>query len=118
MLRPSRASAKHDPYSPGLHHFCLRVDSPADVYAVANQLRALGVNATEPKLYPEYASDYVATFFQGPDGIRLEVTNIVKSGESAMITGITVPANNRLQPTVVDKVPMPVRQRAAAELRR
>src|SRR6185503_15703004 len=43
--------------------------------AVANQLRALGVNATEPRLYPEYARDYVATLFEGPDGIRLEVTN-------------------------------------------
>jgi catechol 2,3-dioxygenase-like lactoylglutathione lyase family enzyme len=42
VLRPSRVSAKHDPYSPGLHHFCLRVDSAADVYAVAKQLRALG----------------------------------------------------------------------------
>jgi hypothetical protein len=32
-----------------------------------------------------------------------------------MITGITVPANNRLQGTVMDKVPH-TRQRAAAEL--
>jgi hypothetical protein len=32
-----------------------------------------------------------------------------------MITGITVPANNRLQRTVMDKVPGHVRQRAAAE---
>ena len=75
VLRPSRVSTKVDPYSPGLHHFCLRVDSVADVHAVANQLRALGVNATEPRLYPEYASDYSATFFEGPDGVRLEVTN-------------------------------------------
>jgi glyoxylase I family protein len=75
VLRPSRASAKHDPYSAGLHHVCLRVDSAADVYAVANELRTRGVNATEPRLYPEYANDYTATFFEGPDGIRLEVTN-------------------------------------------
>ena len=75
VLRPSRVSAKVDPYSPGLHHFCLRVDSVADVHAVATQLRALGINATEPRLYPEYASDYSATFFEGPDGVRLEVTN-------------------------------------------
>jgi hypothetical protein len=26
-------------------------------------------------VYPEYANDYTATFFEGPDGIRLEVTN-------------------------------------------
>jgi hypothetical protein len=35
-----------------------------------------------------------------------------------MITGITVSANNRLQRTVIDKVPRHERQRAAAELRR
>jgi hypothetical protein len=32
-----------------------------------------------------------------------------------MITGITVPANNRLQRTVMDKVPRHKRRRAAAE---
>ena len=75
VVRPSRASAKADPYATGLHHFCMRVDSLADVHAVANRLRALGVDATEPRLYPEYASDYCATFFEDPNGIRLEVTN-------------------------------------------
>ena len=75
VLRPSRVGTRHEPYSPGLHHFCLRVDSAAEVRAVANGLRAIGIDASEPKLYPEYASDYVATFFSDPDGIRLEVTN-------------------------------------------
>lgn len=75
VLRPSRVGTRHEPYSPGLHHFCLRVDSAAEVRAVANGLRAIGIDASEPKLYPEYASDYVATFFDDPDGIRLEVTN-------------------------------------------
>ena len=75
VLRPSRVLTKHEPYAPGLHHLCLRVDSVADVHSVAQQLRAVGVNATEPRLYPEYASDYTATFFESPDGIRLEVTN-------------------------------------------
>ncbi len=32
-----------------------------------------------------------------------------------MITGITAPANDRLQRTVMDKVPRHIRQRAAAE---
>ena len=75
VLRPSRAGAPHDPYSPGLHHLCLRVDSADDVRDVADRLRAIGVDATEPRCYPDYATDYVATFFQDPDGIRLEVTN-------------------------------------------
>jgi glyoxylase I family protein len=78
VLRPSRVSAKHEPYSPGLHHLCLRVDSEADVHTVANQLRAFGIDATEAKRYPEYAEDYTATFFESPDGIRLEVTNYRK----------------------------------------
>jgi glyoxylase I family protein len=75
VLRPSRTPAKHEPYAPGLHHFCLRVDSGADVQAVASRLRKLGIDATEPRLYPEYASDYAAVFLQDPDGVRLEVTN-------------------------------------------
>jgi catechol 2,3-dioxygenase-like lactoylglutathione lyase family enzyme len=75
VLRPSRVLARHEPYAPGLHHFCMRVDSAADVHRVARELRAVGVNATEPTLYPDYASDYTATFFESPDGIRLEVTN-------------------------------------------
>ena len=75
VLRPSRTPAAHDSYSPGLNHFCLRVESVADVVAVATQLRGTGIAASEAKLYPEYASDYWATYFTDPDGIRLEVTN-------------------------------------------
>jgi glyoxylase I family protein len=75
VLRPARVAAKHEPYSPGLHHLCLRVASTADVHVVAAKLRELGVNATDAKLYPDYAPDYTATFFEDPDGVRLEVTN-------------------------------------------
>lgn len=75
VLRPARTQATHDAHAPGLHHFCLRVDSVADVVAVANQLRTAGVEVSEANLYPEYAPDYWATFFTDPDGIRLEVTN-------------------------------------------
>jgi glyoxylase I family protein len=63
------------PYAAGLHHFCFRVDSKTDVQAVANELRIQGIDATAAKLYPQYAPDYMATFFEDPDGIRLEVTN-------------------------------------------
>ena len=75
VLRPARASSSHDPYSPGLHHFCLRVDSIEDVVAVSAQLRRAGIAASEAKNYPEYAPDYWATFFTDPDGTQLEVTN-------------------------------------------
>jgi catechol 2,3-dioxygenase-like lactoylglutathione lyase family enzyme len=75
-IRPARrpgASSPHDPYALGLHHVCFRVPSQAEVDAVARGLRDLGIEASEPKLYPEYAPDYYATFFTDPDGIRLEI---------------------------------------------
>jgi glyoxylase I family protein len=73
-IRPAkRTAARHDPYAPGLHHVCFRVPTRADVDAAAKALGALGVDATSPKLYPEYADDYYATFFTDPDGIRLEL---------------------------------------------
>jgi glyoxylase I family protein len=75
VIRPARDISEHNSYSPGLHHFCLRVDSVADVIAVANKLRSLGIEASAAEMHPEYASDYWATFFTDPDGIRLEITN-------------------------------------------
>jgi len=75
VLRPARAATPHDPYAPGLHHFCLRVESVADVQAVAQQLRASGIEASEAQSHAEHAPDYWATFFTDPDGVRLEVTN-------------------------------------------
>ena len=75
VLRPSRTQVAHDSYAPGLHHFCLRVDSASEVAAVSAQLRSNGIEASEAKLCTQYAPDYWATFFTDPDGVRLEVTN-------------------------------------------
>lgn len=75
VLRPARSQRPHDSYSAGLHHFCLRVDSVEAVRQAAEGLRREGIEATAAKNYPDYASDYWATFFEDPDGIRLEITN-------------------------------------------
>ena len=72
-IRPARSDAAHDPYAPGLHHLCLQLPTPASVDAAAAALQELGIVASEPKLYPEYNPDYYATFFDDPDGIRLEL---------------------------------------------
>jgi catechol 2,3-dioxygenase-like lactoylglutathione lyase family enzyme len=73
-LRPARGPlVPHDSYQPGLHHICLRLPTTADVDTAARDLRALGVEASAPRLYPEYAPDYYATFFSDPDGIRFEL---------------------------------------------
>src|SRR5262245_52277712 len=73
VLRPARAGAAaqpppHDRYAPGLHHLCLRVDALEDVARVAVALQDAGIAASEPRLYPEYAPDYCATFLDDPDG--------------------------------------------------
>ncbi len=75
-LRPARPTTPdHDPYAPGLHHFCFRVLDERAVDRAAAELRDAGVAVTDPRLYPEYAADYYATFFTDPDGVRLEITN-------------------------------------------
>lgn len=72
-LRPARSPRPHDPYAPGLHHLCLQLPDRTQVDAAYRSLRELGVPATEPALYPEYNPDHYATFFQDPDGLRLEL---------------------------------------------
>ncbi len=75
-IRPARnLDNKFDSYSPGLHHFCFRVDNKNDVDLVAEGLLELKIEFDQPKFYPEYSPDYYAIFFVDPDGIRLEVTN-------------------------------------------
>src|SRR5215470_17136606 len=69
VLRPARSRQPHDSYAPGLHHLCLRVEASEDVFAFAAALSAAGLKVSEPRLYPEYAPDYFACFFDDPDGI-------------------------------------------------
>ena len=72
-MPPTSHESRFTSHHPRSH--CLRVDSVADVVSVAQRLRDAGIDATEAALHPGYASDYWATFFADPDGIRLAVTN-------------------------------------------
>ena len=73
-IRPSRSGDKADPYATGsVHHVCFQVRDAAEVQEAYGRLRALSVTASEPRYYPEYRPDYYATFFEDPDGIRLEI---------------------------------------------
>jgi glyoxylase I family protein len=72
-IRPARTSACHDPYAPGLHHLCFQAPDRDSVDEAHAALISLRVSATAPRLYPEYADDYYATFFDDPDGIRHEI---------------------------------------------
>ncbi len=75
VLRPAQSADAHNPYAPGLHHFCLRVESEHDVNAAAKMLAEQNIVVSEPRRYPEYAADYFAVFLSDPDGLRLEITN-------------------------------------------
>ncbi len=75
VLRPARVEQSHDPYSPGLHHFCLRVESEEEVKEATEALKGCGIVVSEATRYPEYAPDYFACFLSDPDGVRLEITN-------------------------------------------
>ena len=75
VLRPARFLSAHNPYAPGLHHFCLRVESEDEVKEAARRLKEQDISVSEPRLYLEYAPDYFALFFSDPDGVRLEITN-------------------------------------------
>lgn len=75
VIRPAYSQSAHDAYAPGLHHFCLRVESADDVISASQQLKQLGIACTAASLYADYAADYIATFLTDPDGIRLEITN-------------------------------------------
>jgi glyoxylase I family protein len=72
-IRPARSDEPHDPYRAGLHHLCFQAPSRQDVDECYRILQNAGVDATPPKLYPEYNPEYYATFFEDPDGIRLEI---------------------------------------------
>ncbi len=74
VLRPATAPPAATG-APGLNHLCLRVESVADVAAVAVRLAELGIATTPARCFPDYAPDYWATYFSDRDGNRLEVTN-------------------------------------------
>lgn len=74
-IRPARSETPHDPYVAGLHHLCFQARSKTDVDACYRILKDLGIDATEPKLYTEYNPEYYATFFEDPDGLRLEINS-------------------------------------------
>lgn len=78
VLRPARSANRHDSYSPGLHHLCLRVETQSDVRRAWESLQAHGIVASPVRRYEQYAEDYYATFLSDPDGIRLELSNFRK----------------------------------------
>lgn len=72
VLRDAQAPTR-SPGSPS--HLCFRVVDDQAVDRACRELRAAGIEATEPRAYTQYSPDYYATFFSDPDGLLLEVIN-------------------------------------------
>jgi catechol 2,3-dioxygenase-like lactoylglutathione lyase family enzyme len=73
-LRPALTEQEFELYAPGLHHVALAVGTRDDVDTA--HAAAVDAGATilhPPRLWPKYHPEYYATFFEDPDGFRLEV---------------------------------------------
>ena len=73
-LRQAQSDQEFELYSPGFHHVSLVVETKSDVDAVHAAVIAAGAEVLHaPRLWPQYHPDYYATFFEDPEGFRLEV---------------------------------------------
>lgn len=64
--------------TPGaLQHLAFAASSRAEVDAFAAWATSQGVRVTGgPQAYPQYERDYYAVFFDGPEGLRLELVHL------------------------------------------
>jgi len=73
-LRRALEEQAFELYAPGLHHIAFAVASRSDVDAAYEAAVASGATVLhEPRVWPQYRSDYYATFFLDPDSFRVEV---------------------------------------------
>ncbi|MEJ2719628.1 MAG: VOC family protein [bacterium] len=57
-----------------LHHLAFKVESRDEVDRLYCEIRDIGAAiVSEPRLYPEYGSDYYALFFKDLEGIKYEI---------------------------------------------
>ncbi len=67
---------EHVHSSPGLHHLCLKAETPELVDTIHGRLVEEKAHIfAAPQYYPQYTPDYYAVFFADPDGIKLEVAH-------------------------------------------
>ena len=85
-LRQAQNDQEFELYAPGFHHLSLAVETKADVDAVHAAVIAAGGEVLHaPRLWSQYHPDYYATFFEDPDGFRLEVA----AGKDARLDSIS-----------------------------
>ena len=65
---------------PGLHHFCFRMRSNADVDAVHDLAIKIGANIVHGPQEDGFAPGYYSVLFEDPDGIRIEANHVPGQG--------------------------------------
>lgn len=77
LVRARAGHARHDRYSPGLHHLAFAAPSRSAIDRLHEALLRLGVEVLDaPAQYDQYARGYYAVFFADPDGIKLEYAHV------------------------------------------
>jgi len=81
LAPPENRQAVFDQWRVGLHHFCIRARSEADVDAIGERARALGARIVHPpELGEQFAPGYYSVLFEDPDGIRVEINHVPGKG--------------------------------------
>jgi glyoxylase I family protein len=75
-LRQALEEQPFELYAPGLHHLAFAVETAAEVDSVHAAAAGAGAEILHaPRFWPQYAPTYYATFFNDPDGFRIEVAS-------------------------------------------
>lgn len=82
------AAAEHagegfDQRRAGLHHFCFRAKSRADVDAIHALALELGAKVVRAPREDGWAPGYYSVLFEDPDGIRIEANHVPGKGHLA-----------------------------------
>ncbi len=71
----------------GLHHFCFRARSTADVDQIYSLLQEMGAKIVTPPEEGPWAPGYYSVLFEDPDGSRIEVNYVPGKGVLAKDAG-------------------------------
>ena len=71
----------------GLHHFCFRARSTADIDQVYSLLQEMGAKIVTPPEEGPWAPGYYSVLFEDPDGSRIEVNYVPGKGVLAKDAG-------------------------------
>jgi Glyoxalase/Bleomycin resistance protein/Dioxygenase superfamily len=64
----------------GLHHFCFRARTRADVDEIFQFVEGLGARVVHGPQEDHFAPGYYSILFEDPDGIRIEVNHVPGKG--------------------------------------